>query len=45
MTPKAKRLINELLDKEIESYSNWWEEKNRDDYKEAKKQFNKTKKK
>ena len=43
MTPKAKKLINGLLDKEIDSYRNWWEDKNKNDFIEAKEQFNKLK--
>ena len=43
MTPNAKKLINILLDKEINSYGNWWEEINKNEFIEAKKQFNKIK--
>ena len=43
MTPKEKKLINELLDKEIESYGNYWEEKNLNEWIETKKSFNKIK--
>lgn len=40
MTPKSKELINDLLDEAINSYGNWWEDKNMNELQVAKIEFN-----